>query len=361
MAFSDSVSAALKCVVIAGATSGLLAWTLIPLPSEAASAEPVAASGKLAAKPLFRDPAGDGAADPVVVRNVELGRWWMFYTNRRANTPGLPGASWVHGTRIGIAESDDEGASWRYLGTADIELPPDLGGAESTHWAPDIVRGDDGIYHMFLTVVPGVFEDWAHPRLIVHLTSSDLRSWRKARVVKLASDKVIDAALVHLPGGTWRMWYNNEADQKTIYYADSADLEHWTDRGRAMDDRGEGPKVFFWRGTWWMITDVWRGLAVYRSSDTVHWERQPANLLEAPGLGADDQVKGGHADVVVSGERAFLFYFTHPGRRGAHAEDDGPEQRRSVIQVVELSHEGGWLEARRDAPTRIRLIAGSSF
>jgi hypothetical protein len=32
-----------------------------------------------------------------------------------------------------------------------------------------------------------------------------------------------------------------------------------------------------------------------------------------------------------------------------------------VIQVVELSHEGGWLEARRDAPTRIRLIAGSSF
>jgi hypothetical protein len=78
-------------------------------------------------------------------------------------------------------------------------------------------------------------------------------------------------------------------------------------------------------------------------------------LLDQPGLGIDDGVIGGHADVVVSGERAFLFYFTHPGRRGADAKKDGFEQRRSAIQVTELALADGWLRVDRDAPTRIDL------
>ncbi|PWF47806.1 family 43 glycosylhydrolase [Massilia glaciei] len=319
---------------------------------------PVADRGHVAAKPLFRDPVFDGAADPVVVRNVERGNWWMFYTNRRATATGLPGVAWVHGTRLGIAESNDEGASWQYLGTADIALPPELGGRDATHWAPDIVRADDGTYHMFLTVVPGVFTDWKHPRHMVHLTSTDLRAWRNAETLKLAADRVIDAGVARLPDGRWRMWYNNERDRKSIYYADSADLSHWEDQGRAVADQsGEGPKVFQWRGAWWMISDVWRGLAVYRSADARNWTRQPDNLLQRPGQGKDDQVIGGHADVVVSGGRAFLFYFTHPGRRGADAKKDGLEQRRSAIQVTELLPAGEWLHVERDQPTNVLLRA----
>jgi sucrose-6-phosphate hydrolase SacC (GH32 family) len=311
--------------------------------------------GAIAPKPLYRDPVLDGAADPVLVYHPERRRWWMFYTNRRANVAGLTGATWVHGTRIGIAESSD-GARWTRVGDAQIDLPARYGGAQATHWAPDIVRADDGTYHMFLTVVPGVFGDWKHPRHIVRLTSTDLLHWRDAEELKLEVDKVIDAALARLPDGRWRMWYNNEADRKSVYYADSADLAQWTLKGRAVHDQpGEGPKVFRWRGMWWMITDVWRGLAVYRSPDAEHWERQPDNLLQTPGQGADDGVIGGHADVVVDGERAWLFYFTHPGRRGPAAGDDGPEQRRSSIQVVELKPDGAWLGAERDAPTRIRL------
>ncbi|SFU91574.1 family 43 glycosylhydrolase [Pseudoduganella namucuonensis] len=318
--------------------------------------EPVADRGQAASKPLFRDPVEDGAADPVVVWNAERGRWWMFYTNRRAKTQGLPGVSWVHGTRLGIAESADGGASWTYSGVADIALPPELGGKDATHWAPEIIRGDDGVYHMYLTVVPGVYTDWDHPRHMVHLTSRDLRNWGGAKLVKLASERVIDACVARLPNGLWRMWYNNEADKKSIYYADSANLTDWTDRGRAVADQGgEGPKVFQWRGLWWMITDVWQGLAVYKSSDAVNWQRQAGNLLQAPGQGEDDQVIGGHADVVVSGGRAWLFYFTHPGRRGEQAKLDGPEQRRSSIQVVELTESGGWLRAERDATTLVRL------
>jgi hypothetical protein len=313
---------------------------------------------RIAAKPLYRDPVHDGAADPVLVYHPERARWWMFYTNRRANVPGLDGVTWVHGTRIGIAESPDGGASWVHAGEASFDLPPRYGGANATHWAPDVLRGPDGRHHMFLTVVPGVFTDWKHPRHLVHLTSTDLRHWRGAREIALGSSRVIDAAVARLPDGRWRMWYNNEEDHKAIYAADSADLQEWTPQGKVIGDQaGEGPKVFRWRGAWWMITDVWRGLAVYKSLDAERWTRQPANLLQAPGQGTDDQVIGGHADVVVDGERAYLFYFTHPGRRGPDAKADGPEQRRSSIQVVELQHDGEWLAAHRDAPTRIGLAA----
>jgi hypothetical protein len=72
-----------------------------------------------------------------------------------------------------------------------------------------------------------------------------------------------------------------------------------------------------------------------------------------PGKGVDDQAPGQHADVVVSGDRAWLFYFTHPGRKPGVA--DSPAARRSSIQVVELVEQDGNLSADRDSPTRIDL------
>ena len=55
-------------------------------------------------KPLYDDPVYHGAADPVIIYNKAKKKWWMLYTNRRANVPGLSGVAWVHGTRLGIAE-----------------------------------------------------------------------------------------------------------------------------------------------------------------------------------------------------------------------------------------------------------------
>ncbi len=311
----------------------------------------------VAPQPLFRDPVHDGAADPVVVWNPHVQRWWMFYTNRRAKMPGLSGVAWVHGSRIGIAESTDGGATWQAAGECDIELPEEIGGREPTHWAPEVVTGPDGTHHLWLSVVPGVFENWEHPRRLVHLTSRDLRRWRGAKVVSLGSDRVLDACVAPLEDGSWRLWYNDERDGKSIHAADSADLEHWVHRGRAVSDQaGEGPKVFRWKGASWMVTDVWRGLAVYRSADASTWVRQPGeNLLERPGRGPDDGVKGGHADVVVVGARAYLFYFTHPGRTPGFEGLDGPEQRRSSIQVVELTERDGRLSCDRDRETSIAL------
>jgi len=327
----------------------VLALTCLTAGADAAS-DKTAREGKLAAKPLFRDPVHDGAADPVVVWNRRERKWLMLYTNRRANDAAATGVTWVHGTRIGVAESADGGATWKYRGLADIAYGP----ADYTHWAPDVVF-HAGTYHMYLTIVPGIFKDWNATRDIVHLTSRDLLKWKYETTLKLASDKVIDASVARLPDGTWRMWYNNERDKKSIYYADSPDLYRWQDRGKALGQRGEGPKVFRWKGRHWMIIDVWQGLAVFSSDDLLKWTRQPKNILEAPGKGADDGVIGGHADVVVSGERAFLFYFTHPGRQGPRAKEDGYEQRRSSIQVVELEYKDGSITCDRDQPTRVRL------
>ena len=190
------------------------------------------------------------------------------------------------------------------------------------------------------------------------MTSTNLLRWADLGKLPLASDRVIDACVLRLPDGSWRMWYNNEPDHKAIYRADSPDLNTWIDRGKVIGDQaGEGPKVVQWRGKYWMVVDQWQGLGVYRSDDAEHWERQSSNILAAPGKGTDDQVKGGHPDVVISGDRAWLFYFTHPGRRGADASRDTAEQRRSSIQVVELEVRDGWLACDRDRPAYLRWLS----
>jgi len=307
--------------------------------------------GKLAPKPLFRDPLYDGAADPTLIWNRAQKKWFMFYTNRRATDTTGGGVAWVHGTEIGIAESAD-GANWKYRVTAKIDYKPDTG---FTYWAPEVIE-HKGVYHMYLTYVPGVFNDWEHPRNIIHLTSKDLLNWKYESTLKLINDNVIDACVLQLPDGTWRMWYNNEKDHKSIYFANSADLYHWTDGQKAIYDQpGEGPKVFKWKNKYWMITDVWQGLAVYSSDDMSSWKRQPgANLLAEPGKGPDDGTKGGHCDVRVSSNgRAYLFYFLHPGNTGAKVSRY--QKQRSSLQVVELRYADGKLSCDRDLPTYVDL------
>jgi len=313
-----------------------------------------AKSVKIADKPLFRDPVYDGAADPTVIWNGMEKKWFMFYTNRRANVPGLNGVSWVHGTRIGIAESSDGGASWHYRDTCDIRYR--MNGY--THWAPEVIEYK-GIYHMFLSYVPGVFNDWNHPRWIIHLTSQNLINWDFQSRLELSSDRCIDACVFPLPDGTWRMYYNNEVDGKSIYYADSPDLNKWKDSGKKVigDKAGEGPNVFEWKGKYWMVVDNWDGCGIYSSENLTDWKRQEKNILQEPGKGVDDNVIGGHPDVVVSGDRAFIFYFTHPGRIKGSRPTDIYQSRRSSIQVAELEYKDGQIVCDRDKPVNISLLA----
>lgn len=313
-----------------------------PVKSDAAQA---------AAVPLFRDPIHDGAADPVVVWNRARSAWWMLYTNRRADIADKNGVTWVHGTHIGIAESSDGGAHWKYVSEADIPLPqPDY-----TLWAPEVIY-TGGLYHMFLTVVPGTFTDWNHPRHILHLTSHDLLHWKPLANANLESERTIDACVFRLPTGDWRLWYKNEADSSKVYFSDSSDLVHWTPKGIATTNHGEGPVVFQWRGSYWLINDPHAGLAVFRSSDLTTWHPQPLNLLREPGTQPTDRAMGNHADVVVDGSgRAWLFYFTSQGGDDARGHDFG-WARRSVLHVTELHESNGILTVDRNAPASIDMI-----
>ncbi|WP_405734417.1 glycosyl hydrolase [Streptomyces sp. NBC_01537] len=298
------------------------------------------------AHPLFRDPVHDGAADPTVIWNRHTREWWMLYTNRRADAPPINDVSWVHGTDIGIASSADGGATWLYRGIADgLDTEP----GRHTYWAPEIV--DDGAeYHMYVSVIRGVPSRWeGHVRVIRHYTSHDLFSWTYRSDLPLSSGNVIDACVLPLPAGGYRMWYKDEADHQHTYSADSPDLERWTVRGPAVEcSEHEGPNVFEFGGVHWMLVDEWHGLRVLRSQDLETWEPQGL-ILDLPGQGADDATYGLHADVVTSELGAFVFYFTHPGRthEGA-AHDSDYDVRRSSIQVARLRVSGNTLVCDRD-------------
>jgi hypothetical protein len=309
-----------------------------------------AAAAPVAPRPLFRDPVHDGAADPSTVYDRARREWVMFYTNRRADLPlDTPkDVRWVHGTSIGIARSRD-GAHWRYSGVASI--PASCTGA--TLWAPEVQRFG-GRWHLWITVVPGIFRDWNAPRFLVHLTSSDLSHWKCGERLALGSDRVIDASVAALPDGGYRLWFDDERQGKAIRYADSPDLVHWVVKGTAVDTPGEGPKAFRWKGRWWLIADAWKGLLALRSDDGLHWTRQPDYLLATPGKTETDRAQGQHPDVIVAGDRAYIVYFVHQSGE-PRAASDPQWHRRSVLQMAELTERDGVLHVDRDAPTEVRL------
>jgi len=298
-----------------------------------------------APRPLFRDAVWDGAADASLVYNRGLQRWEMFYTNRRATLrlDDPKDVSWVHATPIGIASTLDGN---RWLPAGEARFPAECTGA--TLWAPEILDVD-GIYHLWLTVVPGVHSRWTGERHIEHLTSTDLRQWACAGRVDLGSNKVIDASVVRLPHGGWRIWYKDELGGSKLKAADSPDLKTWQPRGPISALPAEGPKVFRHAGKWWLVADLWKGLLVLRSDDAEHWEEQPTRLLTEPGVHANDRAKGQHPDVQVVDGRVYLFYFVHQSGEDEARRDDRWHQR-TVIQVAEITLQAdGWLGVDRNA------------
>lgn len=306
------------------------------------------APANAAPAPLFTDPVFDGPTDPTVVHDPATGLWHLFYTQRRANQPDA-GVAWVHGTDIGHATSPD-GREWTYAGTC-------LGGSGDTWWAPEILR-HDGRWHMYVTHLEGVREDWSGPAEIRHYTSDDLDAWTYRSTLGVDSERAIDATVHPLPDGGWRMWFKDERRESRIYAADSEDLFAWTPAGPAVTDQAqEGPAVFALGGVYWMVTDGWAGLLVHRSTDLEHWHRQPVPLLAGPGRRAFDEALGHHAMALTQGpDEAFLYYFTHPGGG-----------RRSTVQVARLYVREGWLHCDRDEhfdyrpdPARTEALRGGA-
>lgn len=96
-------------------------------------------------------------------------------------------------------------------------------------------------------------------------------------------------------------------------------------------------------------------MAVFSSDDFINWKRQEQNILQIPGTGTDDKVIGGHADVLVNDGKAYVFYFTHPGRTSENKGIDNFETRRSSIQIAELEYSNGEIFCDRDKLVHINL------
>lgn len=310
--------------------------------------------------PIFRDPIEDGAADPTVIRREGTNEWWMFYTNRRPAAEG-PKFTWIHGSRIGLAMSLDDGASWHYRGVVEgLDAPED--GAPNTHWAPEVIFAD-GQYHMFLSYISGVPNDWRGvARTITHFASADMVTWERVGPIRLSSPRVIDACVFRCPDGLWRLWYKDENAGSSTWAASSTDLFEWTVEGRVLagspyGSPHEGPNVFELGGYYWLIVDEWHGQGVHRSTDCRLWTRQ--GLIGAePGADEMDQRFMRHADVVAFKDHAVLFYFTHP-EWDERSQSEGPltvAARRTAVHQARLSVVDGVLVCERDVPAGVGLL-----
>jgi sucrose-6-phosphate hydrolase SacC (GH32 family) len=304
---------------------------------------------QIAPAPLYRDPMTDGAADPVIFWNNMEKSWWMLYTQRRANLDA-PDVAYCYGTPIGIATSSDHGKTWVYKGT----LKLDIGKGINTFWAPEVVF-HNGVYHLFVTYIEGVYIHWGGKKRLAHFTSSNLWDWEFRKFLKLSSDNVIDGTLYKMPDNVWRIWYKDENNRSAILMAESKDLENWeVKKGSSLTEtEQEGPKVFRFANYYWMLTDEWKGMRVYRSADGNQWLKQGL-ILENASSRPEDKPSGAHGDVVIVNNTAYVFYFTHPERE---AHIDAPmdangiipfKYRRSSIQVARLDYQEGTLVCNRE-------------
>lgn len=302
--------------------------------------------------PLYRDPIFDGAADPTVLYNAKENAWYMYYTQRRANVPQA-GVDWCYGSKIGIAKSTDAGRSWEYFGVC---LGIERGRQAETFWAPHVFS-HDGVIHMVVTYIPriGGNGNWGGKGQLAHYTSVDGEHWKDEGLIDCGSDNVIDPAVIKLKDGKWLLVFRDDnAGVKTAKCV-SDDLKTWTRlKDTVGDQQHEGPVIFYWKDSFWMICDDWKGLGVYKSDDGQIFERN-GRILSDPGKRPEDNIRGGHAGVAVVGDQAYVFYFTHPGRAGDadKVKETSPgtmthESNRTSIQVAELGVEDGKMVAYRD-------------
>ena len=193
---------------------------------------------------------------------------------------------------------------------------------------------------------------WGGKSTTMHYTSKNCWDWKYRGPVNFGEDNVIDITLCQDETGLWHAWYKKN-DRANIWTSESRDLKHWT-QGRPAQTEGscEGPKVFRFANYYWMLTDEWHGMRLYRSSDLKKWERQGC-ILEDATTRPDDTPSGAHGDVVVVGGKAYVIYFTHPGRKShSQANMNGIgnfpyEERRSSLECGELVFKDGTLECRR--------------
>lgn len=308
--------------------------------------------------PLFEDPLFNSAKDGTVVWNRRERNWWFIYMQIR-NAFVEPGAAIHHGTTLGAASSNDGGLTWTYRGTLrGLEWEKGL----NTFWAPDIVW-TGGRYLAVIAYVHGIQPTWQGDRLLLLYTSDDLMHWTPAgRIEGLASARTLDACLYPMPDGMWGMWYKDETRDQTMF-AEGDSKFRFREVG-PLDPTApaaEGPDVFHWKGYYWLLADdctSYNGQRVYRSTDCRNWERRQ-NILDQSGRRPTDAGPAHHAEVILTGDQATVFYWTtaDPWTTAQAGQDS---RQICYLQAAKLQIADGELICDRNAQFELRLPDGLS-
>ena len=313
--------------------------------------------------PLITDPLFDGVTDPVLVRDPATSTWWCVFAHRRANVrlSGPASIGRCHGTPLGLASSDDHGASWLYRGTLDLPIEP----GHNTFWGPVVVTSDDGTYHLFTTFIRGVPDDPAWDthgrpspwlRRIHHLSSTDLWTWRHHGRLDLGTDHAVDPCVARTPDGLWTLWFKDEAAGGALRSVSSRLLApaSWSAPVTVLPQWHESPVVFRLGGFWWLVAESRAGLTSYRSDDALTWEESGAFVATSGSrLGDGGPVRS--PDVIPVGDStAYLVYYTQSGH-DSFGDQVPTSSQSSVAQAALVRVEDGRLSCDRDAPFDFRL------
>lgn len=256
----------------------------------------------------YVDSLWHGGADPTVLWNSVKKKFYMYYTQRRAD---LKGEGWAEGSKIGIAVSTDW-HNWRYFGTCKGERLEDPVEKDYSLWAPSVLYHGRK-FHMYVTYVPGITGRFGRGvSYIKHYTSKDGENWTFESFIPLSSDDCIDPC-VYRVGKLWLMAYKDKAH---TWLAESRDLYHWKVRGPIIEDiRHEAP--FYWKqkGRHFMIVDAWKnGARVYESPDgMINWKYIT-------------RFYAGHPAVYKIKDKTYLIYHLH----------DTEYPRRTAIYIKEV-------------------------
>lgn len=293
--------------------------------------------------PHIVDPIHDGAADPCVFWNDRTEEWWCVFVQRRANTATLR-PDWngrCHGTTVAVASGGADGRRWVYRGSLDLES----GWRHDTFWGPDVIRDDEGRFHMFVTHIDGVPEDdawdtFGRPsrshRRIRRYVSSDAETWILDQTLALGTDWAVDPTVARLPGGGWGLWFKAEAEGGAVWFTESSDLRTWSPPVDAVGGWHEGPDVFVLGGWMWLIAETRDpGFAVYRSTDGRSWEAR-ASLDLSAGNGRPARAP----NVLVLGQDHAVLAFYVQAPTDSFGADVPTSGRASVSHLVRLTTDG---------------------
>lgn len=299
--------------------------------------------------PIYADPVYCGSCDPEIVYNHINRQWMIFYTARRP----VKGIAATVGNPIGVCVSDNL-TDWSFLGYCKFDGVGGKPDSEQTRWAPGIIiEGDTA--HMFVTFKEDATPPWGTGGSIVHYVApvdDMLNGWKKADV-SIDEDACLDASIVKLANGKFRMYYvggvNNPetGGRKTIRYAESDDLYSWNSKGNVLGDVNdmdvhniryqEAVYVFVYDGEYYMLTDPHRGLATYTSSDGITWKYHGQIMKTGSSVRTLDRTQARHPSVAIYKDTPYIFYHVEPFRpdnaKGSKLEI---HQRYSFLQMAEL-------------------------